>query len=490
MNAKNGPALSCVRCGTGYPWSFMPECAECGALVDVNYDLEHVRIAPDGPPMKRFFDLLPLQSRENIIDGGEGNTPCIHAEELGPALGLKNLYLKLEGENPTRTTKDRQGTMVVATFRELGIRRFVTSSTGNSCTALARMVSRFPEVHMSIFVGDEFLQRVNWPKAPNVDIYWLKNGTFVEAHEAAGWFARQNDIVAERGFFSFAKREALKGAYLEAVDQVPKPIEVYVQSVSSAMGVYATWKGSRQYQALGRIKALPQLVCVQEETCNPMVRAWQRGSEHIEEGDVVSRPWGYSKATLRGDPRRVYPYIQAAVRDSNGTMTTARQEDLLRMQAMAKELQGVDICPTSAMTLAAVSSLCTDGWFDRNSTILCNMTGAERPPQPVATADYIVTRDGKEWKIVPASGSEEQPHQRVMKALQQLGFAAGMDLREDTQLLGGGLGLDSVALLQFSLELEKEYGCEIDPAEMTPANFSSIASVTRLMQTKAGSRPG
>ena len=82
--------LKCWNCGTEYPWSFTVQCPkpECkNALIDIQYNLDNVRIRPEGPPMERFYDLLPLSSREHIIDGGDGNTPCVHAKELGKALG-------------------------------------------------------------------------------------------------------------------------------------------------------------------------------------------------------------------------------------------------------------------------------------------------------------------------------------------------------------------------------------------------------------------
>ncbi|MCX7625978.1 MAG: pyridoxal-phosphate dependent enzyme, partial [Candidatus Sumerlaeaceae bacterium] len=163
-------------------------------MVDVDYNLEQVTIGRDGCMSERFFDLLPILERSSIIDGQEGNTPCVLATQLGRALGLNKLYLKDETKNPTGTTKDRQGPLCVAAFRDLGIYEFITSSTGNSSTAIARIVARFPDMKMHLFVGDEFLSRVNVVGAKNLVLYWLKNGTFVDAHTAAAWYAKQSGI--------------------------------------------------------------------------------------------------------------------------------------------------------------------------------------------------------------------------------------------------------------------------------------------------------
>jgi threonine synthase len=94
---------------------------------------------------------------------------------------------------------------------------------------------------------------------------------------------------------------------MEATDQIPAPIDWYVQAVSSAMGVYGTYKGAKELLALGHISRLPRLLCVQQETCCPMVRAWQAGSETIRPQDIVHKPEGIAKAILRGDPSRAYP---------------------------------------------------------------------------------------------------------------------------------------------------------------------------------------
>jgi threonine synthase len=485
------PRLACVACGREYPWSLTLLCPDCGGLVDVDYDLSQAQLLPEGPPLARWFDLLPLASRENVIDGGEGNTPCLHARELGRALDLDQLWLKIEGANPTRTTKDRQGSMAIATFRDLGVREFATSSTGNSCTGLARIVARFPELRMHIFVGDEFLDRVDTFGAPNVSVYWLPNGTFVDAHLACQWFAKERGIPSERGFFFFGKREALKCAYLEAVEQVPAPIEWYVQGVSSAMGVYATWKGANQLRALGRIERQPRLLCVQEETCNPMVRSFERGAEQMPLDDVVQRPRGLSKATLRGDPRRVYPYVRRAVLDSGGTMRTTSQDAMRAAKELALKTEGLSLCFTSAMTIAAVDELRRQGVLARDAVVLLNLTGDERGPVADATPDFVVEADGDGFRSEPfEAGRRAGCLARVIGALRESqGLTADQRLDTETPLVEGGLSLDSVALLELVLALEREFDHPIDERELVLANFKTIGSVTDLVRaTLAGGR--
>lgn len=492
MPEKNKITLKCVQCGKVYPWSFSVQCPDCNnALIDIDYDLSQAKIGRDGSMMERYFDFLPLTRRDFVIDGGEGNTPCVHAKELGKALGFSKLYAKMETANPTRTTKDRQGTMAVAALRDLGISRFITSSTGNSCTSLARIVSRFPDMHMSIFVGDEFLKRVNWVDAPNVDVYWLKNGTFVEAHQAARWWSGKTGDSSERGFFFFGKREALKIAYMEAVEQVPEPIDYYVQGISSAMGVYSTWKASYQMKEIGLVDRIPGLICVQEETCNPMVKAWQRGEENFCSEDVIRYPRGLSKCTLRGDPSMVFTYVRHAVADSGGTMLTASQDDMREMKKLAMDTEGMDICHTAAMTLAGIRTLLNQGWLKRDAVLLLNMTGADRVGAAHAMPNFVVERDEvDEWRVTPfEGGSVEGALDRVERILVESQKLPGdTELDTETWLLGKGLALDSVALLEFSLALEKEFEFEVTEEELNYDNFRTIGSVADLFRSKMANR--
>lgn len=484
--------LTCTSCGKEFPWSFVPQCADCKqALVDISYNLEQVKIRPEGSAMQRYFDLLPVLSPENIVDAGDGNTPCYLARELGARLGLSQLYIKVEGAHPTKSTKDRMGACGVATFRDLGIKRFVTSSTGNSCTALARVVSQFPDMHMSIFVGEEFLPRLNHVGATNVTVYVVKGGTFVEAGDAAAWYAKESGDVAERGFFFFGKREGLKTAYMEAVEQVPVPIEYYFQGISSAMGLYSTWQGAHQLKGLGMIQRVPAMVGIQEETCNPMVRAWDRGAEKIGPEDIIEFPTGLSKSTLRGNPSRVYGYIRKAVMESGGTFATAKQDAMCEMRDLVRDTEGLDICYTSAMTVVAAKNLVDIGWLKKDAVVLLNFTGSNRVGAPHPEPNYIVQREGSGWHITPGpwdSNGRDDIFERVTGVLRASAkLPAEVKLERSTKIVGGGIGLDSVGLLEFSLALEQEFGCTISETELAPQHMETVGAVVHLMREQSKS---
>jgi len=387
----------CVGCGKELPHGFTTFC-DCGAFVEVHYDLDKVTIRDSKNPYERYFDLLPLESAENLIPVDHEMTPCLHARALGKSLGLPWLYLKNESALPTRTTKDRMATSVISFLKEVGIREFSTSSTGNSSTSLATYVPLYPECRMYLFAGEDFLHRVNFKENDQVVLFALRGSTFVEAFAEAVEFARRPGVVSERGFFNPARREGLKTAFMEATEQVPRPINWYVQAVSSAMGVYGTYKGAKELLALGRISTLPRLLCVQQETCNPMVRAFEAGSEVIRPQDIIKRPYGIASAILRGDPTRVYPHIRGIVLESGGTLKAVSEQEIRDARRMVEELEGISPCFTASVAVAGLVRMARNGDIPTQDTVLVNVTGGDRDAGPPLKNVHWLERTDSGWR--------------------------------------------------------------------------------------------
>jgi threonine synthase len=378
----------CQSCGAEYGRGFHPVCS-CGGLVDMQYDLPQVRLRGDANPLVRFFDLLPLRHEESICWLGEGNTPTRHAQALGRKLGLTRLYLKDETGNPTRTTKDRMASVVLSFFRENGVSEFACSSTGNSSTSLALGVARFSGFRLHVFVGRDFLHRMNFDSSERVKVYWVRDATFAEAHECAKTFARsQPGVTSERGFFNPARREGLKLAFLEAALAMPAAPHWYVQAASSGMGVYGTWRGAQQLFRMGRIARLPRLCCVQQDTCNPMVRSWRAGSPVTRPQDVLHEPTGIAEAILRGNPTATYPHLEPVVRASGGTFLEVGEAQIREAQELLHDYEGIEACPASATTIAGIRLLEQRGELHRDDVVLANITGGLRSTE-VTPAEYV-----------------------------------------------------------------------------------------------------
>jgi threonine synthase len=309
------------------------------------------------------------------------DTPTVHAHQFGERLGMSSLFLKNETVLPSGTTKYRMAGVALAYLYENGVRHFCTSSTGNSSTAYASQIGKFPDMKISIFTAAQFRSRVSYEPSAQIDHYILEGLSFAEAFTEAAHFANRHGYTAERGFFNPGRREGLKLAWCEATDQVRQPIDWYVQAVSSAMGVYGTYKAARELLAMGHIQRLPQLLCVQQESCAPMVRAWEEGAEQIEQRHIVQRPEGIALAILRGDPRGVYPYMREIVQHSGGEFAAVSETEIRQARGLVAELENIDICFSAAAAVAGVIKLRGLGRVTATDTVLVNLTGSDRRPQ-------------------------------------------------------------------------------------------------------------
>ena len=128
--------LDCGQCDSYTPKVIT--CTECGSQWrEARYDyksisktiLEDIRNRPFD--IWRFYELLPVSAPHPSISMGEGGTPLLKATNLGMMLGLSNLYIKDERQNPTNSFKDRQASITVTSLKEAGITETVLASTGN-----------------------------------------------------------------------------------------------------------------------------------------------------------------------------------------------------------------------------------------------------------------------------------------------------------------------------------------------------------------------
>lgn len=386
----------CVACAREIGSGYQTFC-ECGGMIDVRYPLERVRLADSENPYHRFAELLPLSTTRDRVPQGARYTPTVHAQRLGRLLGMSSLYLKDDTELPTRSTKDRMAVVAIGFLWERGVREFCTSSTGNSSTAYAQAITAYPDMRLHLFTAERFLQRVQHADHTQVEHYCLRGGTFVEAFEHAAVHARARGLVSERGFFNLGRREGLKLAFLEAAEQVPVGIDWYVQAVSSAMGVYGTYKGARELVQLGRLARAPRLLCVQQDTCAPMVRAFAEGCEKIEDRHVVSNPTGIAEAILRGNPSMAYPHVRRVVLESGGGFIAVSESAIREARTMIEEFEGISPCFSSAAAFAGVVQGVKSGRLSPHETYLVALTGGVRPTVPTASRVTWLCRDVAGW---------------------------------------------------------------------------------------------
>jgi threonine synthase len=369
-------------------------------MVDVEYDLEKVQLVDSPNPYVRFAGLLPITRFFDRLPEAT-YTPMIHATQLGRELGMTSLYLKNETALPTKTTKDRMAVVSLAYLRERGVQAFCASSTGNSGTAFAYAICAYPDMHLFLFTAEQFVPRVHHVGHSQVTHFGMRDASFVEAGNYANRYANQHGLVSESGFFNPARREGLKLAFLESTEQVPRPIDWYVQAVSSAMGVYGAYKGAKELRRMNRLQTLPRLLCVQQETCAPMAYAFREGSQGIKDKHLVPRPSGIAEAILRGDPTRAYPHVRRIVLESCGGFAIVSESEIRSARQRVEQTEGISICFSAAAAVAGLVQRAREDASLRNSLVVVNLTGCDRPDLPSSDKVEWVERTSHGWALQP-----------------------------------------------------------------------------------------
>src|SRR5919198_6642417 len=142
--------VECTVCGHRHdPKRSLTVCETCGQMLTARYDLERVKASVSKealrqrpPGMYRFRELTPLDAGEVPATLGEGGTPLLALPRLAAHLGMRRLWAKDEGQNPTGTFKARGLGMAITRARTLGARGFVIPSAGNAGGAAALYAAR------------------------------------------------------------------------------------------------------------------------------------------------------------------------------------------------------------------------------------------------------------------------------------------------------------------------------------------------------------
>jgi threonine synthase len=162
------------------------------------------------------------------------------------------------------------------------------------------------------------------------------------------------------------------------------------------MGVYGVDKAGRELTALGRIESRPRLLCVQQESCAPMVSAWRADSDVIRPQDIVAHPTGVASAILRGDPTRTYPHVRRIVAESGGEMVAVSEAEI---RAAQSRLAPLPVCGAAAAAFAGLVRARRSGVIGPEDVVLVNLTGSERPPTRPTAQTVVVPRTESRWEI-------------------------------------------------------------------------------------------
>ena len=311
----------------------------------------------------RYREHLPITARTPEVDLREGSTPLVPSRNIGRALGLKNLYFKYEGLNPTGSFKDRGMVVAVAKALEAGHKVFMCASTGNTSASMAAYAALTGARAIVVVPSGEIaLNKLSQALMYGAKVVALK-GNFDHALETVRNLTSHYP-VALMNSVNPDRIDGQKTAAFEIVDELGEAPDYVVLPVGNAGNITAYWKGFRQYQAAGRATRRPRMVGAQAEGAAPIVQ-----------GSPVASPKTVASAIRIGNPAS-WEGATSARDESGGVIAAVTDTEILSAQIRLASSEGLFAEPASAAPLALLFRLVRDGKVDRDATTVVVLTGS------------------------------------------------------------------------------------------------------------------
>jgi threonine synthase len=373
--------LQCAACGLQHEAQrLLNLCSECGKPLLVRYDLARVKetlrkdsLTGRRPDLWRYRELLPVKHDKNIVSLGEGWTPLLHLKRLGLALGMNQLYIKDESQNPTQSFKARGMTTAVSMAKELGAKKLAAPSAGNAGGALAAYAA---PAGLECFI---FMPR-DTPRANIVECeqtgahVTLLDGLITDCgaevakrKDAEGWF----DVSTLKEPYRVEGKKTLGYELAEQLNwQLP---DVIVYPTGGGTGLIGMWKAFDEMEQMGWISSKrPRMVSVQAAGCAPIVRAFDEGHRFAAEF-----PNAATVASGLRVPRAIGDFlILDALRESGGTAVAVTDEELLAATAEIGAAEGLFCAPEGAACLPALQKLLAVNKVQPDEQVVLFNTGA------------------------------------------------------------------------------------------------------------------
>src|SRR5438874_9408890 len=325
--------IICPRCDHRFPLSRLLNLCTCGSPLLVRYDLKKASanfsissLQGRVSSLWRYRELLPLRDEANLISLGEGYTPLLDAKRLGAELGLQQLWIKDEAQNPTGSFKDRGLSLAISRAKELGVTKAAIPSAGNAGGSFAAYAARAGiEAHV-------FMPR-DTPAANQIEVaqYGAKltlvdglindcGRIIAERKAAEGWF----DVSTLKEPYRVEGKKTMGYEIAEQLNwRLP---DVIIYPTGGGTGLIGMWKAFAEMEEMGWIGSKrPRMVTVQAAGCAPIVRAFEEDHRFADEF-----PNAATTASGLRVPKAIGDFlILDALRQSGGTAVAVTDEELI-----------------------------------------------------------------------------------------------------------------------------------------------------------------
>jgi len=376
----------CSLCQTEYaPSQVTYTCPKDGGNLDVvldyanikqRFEISDITTRTEGS-LWRYLPLLPVTD-----PGGEGTplrsagwTPIFKVDRLAQSIGLRNLWIKDEGRNPTASYKDRASAVVVARALEVGAEVTVTASTGNAGAALAGMAAAVghkavifapktaPQAKIAqllVFGAQVILVDGNYDSAFDLTI---------QASQEFGWYCRNT------GYNPFTVEGKKTGAFeiweklLQNLAEDLTPLSIFV-SVGDGNIISGLHKGLKDLATLGWLKCMPRIYGIQSEKSAAIANAFFAGTEEIIPVESTTIADSISVDLPRDGVRAV-----RAARETGGQYLTVPDDEIIQSIGEIGP-SGIFAEPAGAAAYAGLKKALREGKIGPEDPVLVINTGS------------------------------------------------------------------------------------------------------------------
>jgi threonine synthase len=329
--------------------------------------------------IERYRDQLPVTDATPVVTLYEGNTPLIPAPVLADRVGC-DVYLKVEGANPTGSFKDRGMTVAVSKALESGAKAIICASTGNTSASAAAYAAR-AGITCAVLVptGKIALGKLAQALVHGARLLQVA-GNFDDCLTLASKLSLDYPVALVNSV-NPDRLEGQKTASFEIVEALGDAPDIHCLPVGNAGNITAYWMGYREAHERGDATRRPRMFGFQASGAAPIVR-----------GEVVREPSTIATAIRIGNPASWTRAVDARD-ESGGLIAAVTDREILTTYRLLARSVGVFVELASAASVAGLLQSAAAGLVPRGSTVVCTVTGhgLKDPDWAISTAPAPTT---------------------------------------------------------------------------------------------------
>ncbi len=310
---------------------------------------------------------LPVRHGTIPVTAGEGGTPLRLTRSYS-----KNVWVKDETRNPTGTFKDRGASLTVTRLSQLKVRRLVLASEGNAGCSFA-LYSQMAGIGCHVYLPRQANPaKVQLTKKLGAQLTRVA-GTIADAGRSAAKVAKETGRYNASTFVTPFRHDGKGTMALEISEQFDwKNPDYIVYPVGGGVGLVGMWKMFKILERIGWTRNKPRIVAVQSSGCAPVVDAYNKGREEVEE-------WKSPRTIANGlkIPKPLADrWILKSLRESKGIALKVTDIEIQRAILQVAKKEGILLEPSSAAGFAAIPRLYDNGSVDRGDSLVVIATGS------------------------------------------------------------------------------------------------------------------